>query len=92
VTEGNKSFDEAMSESKNELEGLRMQLNDLMVKFGLRALRTYQTGKNYPLKPMEIKSLVKYELDNVIVDVSQPDNIESIIKKTALEWQKQQQK
>jgi hypothetical protein len=92
VTEGNKSFDEAMSESKNELEGLRMQLNDLMVKFGLRTLRTYQTGKNYPLKPMEIKSLVKYELDNVIVDVSQPDNIESIIKRTALEWEKQQQK
>ena len=63
-----------------------------MVKFGLRALRLYQTGKNYPLKPMEIKSLVKYELDNVIVDVSQPDNIESVIKKTALEWEKQQEK
>jgi len=88
MTGEKKSFDEAMSESKNELEGLRMQLNDLMVKFGLRALRTYQTGKNYPLKPMEIKSLVKYEMDNV----SQPDNIESIIKKTALEWEKQQQK
>jgi len=81
-----------MSESKNELEGLRMQLNDLMVKFGLRALRTYQTGKNYPLKAMEIESLVKYELNNVIVDVSQPDNIESIVKRTALEWEKQQQK
>ena len=92
MIEGNKSFDEAMSESKNELEGLRMQLNDLMVKFGLRALRLYQTGKNFPLKPMEIKSLVKYELDNVIADVSQPDNIDSIIKKTALEWQKQQEK
>jgi hypothetical protein len=92
MTEGNKSFDEVMSESKNELEGLRMQLNDLMVKFGLRALRTYQTGKNYPLKPMEIKSLVKYEMDNVIADVSQPDNTESIIKRTVLEWEKQQQK
>ena len=90
MAEGNKSFDEAMSESKNELEGLRVQLNDLMVKFGLRALRTYQTGKSYPLKPMEIKSLVKYELDNVMADVSQPENIESIIKKTALEWEKQQ--
>jgi hypothetical protein len=92
MTEGNKSFDEAMSESKNELESLRAELNDLMVKFGLRALRTYQTGKNYPLKAMEIKSLVKYELDNVITDLSQPDNIEAIIKKTALEWEKQQQK
>jgi hypothetical protein len=92
MTGENKSFDEAMSSSKNELEVLRVQLNDLMVKFGLRALRTYQTGKNYPLKPMEIKSLVKYELDNVIADVAQPDNIEAIVKKTALEWEKQQQK
>ena len=92
MAEWNKSFDAAMSESKNELEGLRVQLNDLMVKFGLRALRTYQTGKSYPLKPMEIKSLVKYELDNVIADLSQPENIAAIIRKTALEWEKQQQK
>jgi hypothetical protein len=92
MIEGNNSFDEAMSESRNMLEGLRVQLNDLMVKFGLRALRTYQTGKNYPLRAMEIKSLVKYELDNVIADLSQPDNIESIIRKTALEWEKQHQK
>jgi hypothetical protein len=92
MAEGDKSFDEAMSESKNELEGLRAELNDLMVKFGLRTLRTYQTGKSFPLKPMEVKSLVKYELDNVIVDLSQPDNIELIIKKTALEWEKQQRK
>jgi hypothetical protein len=92
MSEGNKSFDEAMSKSKGELEALRAELNDLMVKFGLRALRTYQTGKNFPLKPMEIKSLVKYELDNVIADVAQPDNIEAVIKKTALEWEKQHQK
>jgi hypothetical protein len=92
MSEGNKSFDEAMSKSKGELEALLAELNDLMVKFGLRALRTYQTGKNFPLKPMEIKSLVKYELDNVIADLSQPDNIESIIRKTALEWEKQHEK
>jgi hypothetical protein len=92
MTEENKSFDEAMSKSKSELEALRAELNDLMVKFGLRTLRTYQTGKSYPLKPMEIKSLVKYEMDNVIADLSQPNNIEAIIKKTALEWERQQQK
>jgi len=90
VTEENKSFDKAMSESKSDLESLRAELNNLMVKCGLRALRLYQTGKNFPLKPMEIKSLVKYELDNVIADLAQPNNIEAIIKKTALEWEKQQ--
>jgi hypothetical protein len=92
MTEEKKSFDEEMSKSKNELESLRAELNDLMVKFGLRALRTYQTGKSFPLKPMEIMSLVKYELDNVIADVAQQDNIEAVIKKTALEWQKQKEK
>jgi hypothetical protein len=38
--EKSKSFDEAMSKSKSDLEALRAELNDLMVKFGLRALRT----------------------------------------------------
>lgn len=90
MTGEKKSFDEAMSKSKSELESLRTELNDVMVKCGLRALRLYQTGKNFPLKPMEINSLVKYELDNVIADLSQPQNIEAIIKKTALEWEKQQ--
>jgi hypothetical protein len=90
--EKSKSFDEAMSKSKSDLETLRAELNDLMVKSGLRALRLYQTGKSFPLKPVEIKSLVKYELDNVIADVAQQNNIEAIIKKTALEWQKQQEK
>jgi hypothetical protein len=92
MTEENKSFDEAMSNSKNELEALRTELNEVMVKCGLRALRLYQTGKNFPLKPMEIKSLVKYELDNVLADLTQPNNIEAIIQKTALDWEKQQQK
>jgi hypothetical protein len=90
MTEEKKSFDEAMSESKNELEALRAALNDLMVRFGLRTLRTYQTARKEPLKRGEIGSLVKYEMDNVMVDLSQPGNIEAIIKRTALEWERQQ--
>jgi hypothetical protein len=92
MTEEKKSFDRAMSESKNELEALRAALNDLMVRFGLRTLRTYQTARKEPLKRGEIGSLVKYEMDNVIADLSQPGNIEAIIKRTALEWERQQQK
>jgi hypothetical protein len=90
MTEEKKSFDEAMSESKNELEALRAALNDLMVRFGLRTLRTYQTARKEPLKRGEIGSLVKYEMDNVMADLSQPGNIEAIIKKTAIEWERQQ--
>ena len=92
MTEEKKGFDQAMSESKNELEALRTALNDLMVRFGLRTLRTYQTARKVPLKRGEIGSLVKYEMDNVIADLSQPGNIETIIKRTALEWERQQQK
>jgi hypothetical protein len=90
MTEEKKSFDKAMSESKNELEALRAALNDLMVRFGLRTLRTYQTARKEPLKRGEIGSLVKYEMDNVMADLSQPGNIEAIIKKTAIEWERQQ--
>jgi hypothetical protein len=90
MTEEKKSFDKAMSESKNELEALRAALNDLMVRFGLRTLRTYQTARKEPLKRGEIGSLVKYEMDNVMADLSQPGNIEAIIKKTAVEWERQQ--
>jgi hypothetical protein len=90
MTGEKKSFDEAMSKSKNELEALRAELNDLMVKFGLRALRLYQTGRVEPLKRNEITSLVKYELDNVVADLAVPNNIEAIIKKTTAEWEKQQ--
>jgi hypothetical protein len=90
MTEEKKDFDQVMSESKSELEALRAELNDLMVRFGLRSLRLYQTGKNEPLKRSEISSLVKYELDNAVADLAVPSNIEAIIKKTAAEWEKQQ--
>ena len=90
MTGEKKSFDKAMSESKNELEALRAELNDLMVKFGLRALRLYQTGRIEPLKRNEITPLVKYELNNALADLAEPSNIEAIIKKTAAEWEKQQ--
>ena len=81
-----------MKESREELVNLKEQLQNLMVKFGLRALKLYQTGRNEPLKPIELASLVKYELDNAIRDLAEPDSIESIIKQTKIEWTKQQEK
>jgi len=81
-----------MKESREELVNLKEQLQNLMVKFGLRALKLYQTGRNEPLKPIELASLVKYELDNAIRDLSEPDSIEAIIKQTKIEWTKQQEK
>lgn len=85
------SFDQLMKESRDELVDLRIQLQSLMVKFGLRALKTYQAARNEPLRPTEVTSLVKYELDNVITDVSEPNSIDSIIKQTRVEWEKLQE-
>jgi ribosomal protein L29 len=85
------SFEKLMKESRDELMNLRMQLQSLMVKCGLRALKTYQAARNEPLRPIEVASLVKYELDNVIADLSEPNSIDSIIKQTRLEWEKLQE-
>ena len=82
------SFDQKMKESLNELSSLRIELQNLLVKFGMRALKTYQAARNYPLRANEIARLVKYEVDNAIHDASEKDNIEAIIKQTRMEWEK----
>jgi len=82
------SFDQKMKESLNELSSLRTELQNLLVKFGMRALKTYQAARNYPLRGNEISRLVKYEVDNAIHDASEKDSIDAIIKQTRLEWEK----
>jgi ABC-type Zn uptake system ZnuABC Zn-binding protein ZnuA len=82
------SFDQKMKESLNELSKLRMELQNLLVKFGLRALKTYQAARNYPLRANEIARLVKYEIENAIQDVSAQDSKDAIIKQTRIEWEK----
>jgi ElaB/YqjD/DUF883 family membrane-anchored ribosome-binding protein len=83
------SFDQKMKESLNELSSLRMELQNLLVKFGLRALKQYQAARNYPLRANEIARLVKYEIENAIHDASEKDNIDAIIKQTRQEWEKE---
>ena len=87
-----KDYSKTMTDLANELEALRAELQNLMVKFGLRALKLYQTGTPEPLQPMQMSYLIKYELTNAIQDLSSAANIEDIIKATKAEWQKQQEK
>ncbi len=91
-TWSSENFDQAMKESRDELNDLKIQLQNLMARFGLRALKTYQAARNEPLRSIEIKSLVKYEVESAIADLSEPNNIDSIIEQTKLEWEKQQEK
>ena len=85
----NTGFDQLMKDSKDELELLRKQQTDLMVKYTLRALRIYQAAKPEPLKPTEIAYLTKNELNNVIGDLTQQPNLDNIAKLVREEWLKQ---
>ena len=86
-----KEYSQTMTDCANELGTLRAELQNLMVRFGLRALKLYQTGTPEPLQPMQMSYLIKYELTNAIQDLSAASNIEEIIKQTKEEWKKQQQ-
>jgi hypothetical protein len=83
------NFDQLMKESHEELLKLRIELQNLLVKFGLRALKTYQAARNEPLRPNEIERLVKYEIENAIIDVSEQNSKDAIIKQARTEWEKQ---
>ena len=81
--------DQKMKESLDELSSLRAELQSLLVKFGLRALKTYQAARNFPLRSNEIASLVKYEIENAIHDAMEQESKDAIIKKAKIEWEKQ---
>lgn len=83
-------FDQLMKDSKKELLGLQSQLQDLMVKFCLRALRVYQATRPEPLRPSEILLLTRNELNNAIADLTAQTNIDGIVKLVREEWDKKQ--
>ncbi len=91
--EGNwdsKGFSKLMKNSKNELSDLQNELQCVMVKFCMRALRVYQSTRPEPLRPGEIALLIKNELNNVIVDLTAQPNLENITKLVKEEWAKEQ--
>ena len=93
MTEGkwdSTGFDQLMKDSKNELLDLQNQLQNLMVKFCLRALRVYQATRPEPLRPNEVSLLTKNELNNAIADLTAQTNMDSIVKLVKEEWAKQQ--
>ena len=82
-------FDTLMKDSKIELVDLQNQLNGIMVKFCLRALRIYQATRPEPLRPNELALLVKNELNNAVLDLSAQANLDNIMKLAKEEWLKQ---
>ncbi len=85
-----KGFDKLMKNSKNELQDLQDELQCVMIKFAMRALRVYQSTRPEPLRPGEIALLIKNELNNVIFDLTAQPNIDNITKLVKEEWAKEQ--
>ncbi|MGD0646146.1 MAG: hypothetical protein ABSA75_14675 [Candidatus Bathyarchaeia archaeon] len=83
-------FDKLMKNSKNELSDLQDQLQNLMIKFCLRALRVYQATRPEPLRPNEVSLLIKNELNNAIADLTAQANTDNIAKLAKEEWAKHQ--
>ena len=82
-------YDEFLKDSKTELTELQNELNGIMVKFILRALRIYQATRPEPLRPNEISLLVRNELNNAIADLTTQPNLDNIMKLAKEEWLKQ---
>jgi hypothetical protein len=88
----NTGYDQFLKDSKNELTSLQNELNNIMVRFILRALKIYQATRPEPLRPNEISLLVRNELNNAVGDLTAQPNMELIQKLAKEEWAKQQKK
>ena len=82
-------YDKFLKDSKTELTELQNELNGIMVKFILRALRIYQATRPEPLRPNEISLLVRNELNNAVADLTAQPNLDNIMKLAKEEWAKQ---
>ncbi len=84
------AYSKKMNEAKDELTLLQDELNNVMVKFVLRALRVYQSTRPEPLRPSEIALLVNNELKNVLLDLQAQPNLDALAKMAKEQWAKQQ--
>ncbi len=84
------AYSKKMLEAKDELSQLQDELNNVIVKFVLRALRVYQSTRPEPLRPGEIALLVNNELKNVLYDLNAQTNIDALAKAAKEAWAKEQ--
>ena len=82
----NEKMARAMKEAEKEFADLQFDLLNLMVKFSLRVLKTFQTGKNEDLNPLQINQIVSHEIESIIGDLSTPKFVDMIIKKTETDF------
>ena len=81
-----KRMKKTMEEGKEEFIELTMRLNDLMVDFCVRALKTFEAGKGEPLNPLQVNRVTLYELGAVRKQISDPEFIDLVVKKAELKY------
>ena len=86
------AYSKKMTEAKDELSVLQEELNNVMVKFVLRALRIYQSTRPEPLRPNEVALLVRNEINNSIADLTAQPNTENLAKMAKEAWAKENKK
>jgi hypothetical protein len=75
-----------MKDAKGEFIGLEKELLNLMVKFSLRALQTFQAGKKEELNRLQINQIVTHEIECVISDLSSLQFMELLTKKAEMDF------
>jgi hypothetical protein len=83
------AYSKKMVESKDELTQLQEELNNVIIRFVLRALRIYQSTRPEPLRVNEIALLVRNEIKNVLTDLNDQTNTDAIAKMAKEAWAKE---
>jgi hypothetical protein len=84
------AYSKKMVEAKDELGQLQAELNNVLVKFALRALRVFQSTRPEPLRPGEIALIINNELvKGVLYDLNTQSNIEALAKAAKEAWAKE---
>ena len=83
------AYRKKMVESKDELTILQEELNNIIVRFVLRALRIYQSTRPEPLRVNEIALLVRNEIKNDLTDLNDQTNTDALAKLAKEAWAKE---
>jgi hypothetical protein len=86
------AYSKKMVEAKDELGQLQAELNNVLVKMCLRALRVFQSTRTEPLRPGEIALIVNNELvKGALYELNLQSSIDAIAKAAKETWAKEQQ-
>ena len=81
-----KRMEKAMEESKEELFELTKKLNDIIVDFCVRALKTFEAGRGKPLNPLQVNQVITKEVRHVLDQISDPEFIDIIVRKAEMKY------